>query len=121
MTLDPRTPVFVGAGLVNVRDRDAEPIDVMARATEQALDDASSARLRRRIGAVRVVWGVWPYRDPGRLVAERIGASIEKRAGWPPNAVMSSPAMCACATASEASLRIHATIGMRAWPKIMNE
>lgn len=75
MTLDPRTPVFVGAGLVNVRDRDAEPIDVMARATEQALDDASSARLRRRIGAVRVVWGVWPYRDPGRLVAERIGVA----------------------------------------------
>ena len=26
------------------------------------------------IDAVRVVWGVWPYRDPARLVAERIGA-----------------------------------------------
>lgn len=74
MTLDPRTPVIVGAGLVNDRDRSAEPIDVMVRATELALSDASSASLRRSVAAVRVVWGVWPYRDPGRLVAERIGA-----------------------------------------------
>lgn len=75
MTLDPRTPVIVGAGLVNDRDRHAEPIGMMVAATDQALDDAGGARLRERLEAVRVVWGVWPYRDPGRLVAERIGVA----------------------------------------------
>jgi acetyl-CoA C-acetyltransferase len=72
--IDPRTPVIVGAGQLNGRDYGNEPIDLMARSVEQALADAGAPGLARRVGAVRVVWGVWPYRDPGRLVAERIGA-----------------------------------------------
>ena len=48
----------------------------MARCTEAALDDSGRpAELRAALDSVRVVWGVWPYRDPGRLVADRIGAS----------------------------------------------
>lgn len=74
--LDPRTPVIIGAGQINHRERDAEPIDLMSRCAELALDDTgAAAALRARIDAVRVVWGVWPYRDPGRLVADRIGAA----------------------------------------------
>jgi acetyl-CoA C-acetyltransferase len=72
-TLDPRTPVIVGAGQINDREFGSEPIDLMTRCTEAALGDAGGAGLRERIDAVRVVWGVWPYADPGRLVAERIG------------------------------------------------
>lgn len=73
--LDPRTPVIVGAGQITDRDRGAEPVELMARCAELALDDTdAAAALRGRVGAVRVVWGVWPYHDPGRLVAERIGA-----------------------------------------------
>ena len=45
----------------------------MARCVEAALADSDAPALRRSITAVRVVWGVWPYADPGRLVAERIG------------------------------------------------
>lgn len=74
MTLDPRTPVIVGAGQRNDRDRGAEPIDLMVRCTEGAIADATTdGAIRLRIGAVRVVSGVWPYADPGRLVAERVG------------------------------------------------
>ncbi len=74
MTLDPRTPVIVGAGQINDREFGSEPIDLMVRCTEAALDDtAAGPTLRDRVGAVRVVWGVWPYADPGRLVADRIG------------------------------------------------
>ncbi|MFZ9018070.1 MAG: hypothetical protein ACO23O_13875 [Ilumatobacteraceae bacterium] len=73
MTLDPRTPVIVGAGQINDRDSTSEPIDLMTRCAEAALTDAAGTDLRGRIGAVRVVWGVWPYSDPGRLVAERLG------------------------------------------------
>ncbi len=72
--LDPRTPVIVGAGQLNDRDHGAEPIDLMVRCVEAAIGDAGTPTLRDRIQAVRVVWGVWPYRDPGRLVAARIGS-----------------------------------------------
>ncbi len=74
-SIDPRAPVIVGAGQLNDRDHGAEPIDLMTRCVEVALDDtAAAASLRGALDAVRVVWGVWPYRDPGRLVADRIGA-----------------------------------------------
>lgn len=73
MDLDPRTPVLVGAGQINDREFGSEPVDLMVRCTEAAIADTGAPGLRDRIGAVRVVWGVWPYVDPGRLVAERIG------------------------------------------------
>ncbi|MFW2334407.1 MAG: hypothetical protein ACN4IE_11500, partial [Ilumatobacter sp.] len=73
---DPRQPVIVGAGQLNDRAYGCEPIDLMARCVEAALDDTGAApSARAGIDAVRVVWGVWPYRDPGRLVAERIGVA----------------------------------------------
>ncbi len=73
--VDPRTPVIVGAGQLNERETGTEPIDLMARCVEAALDDSGApSPMRGVIDAVRVVWGVWPYRDPGRLVAERVGA-----------------------------------------------
>jgi acetyl-CoA C-acetyltransferase len=72
--IDERTPVIAGAGQHNARDHGSEPIDLMARCVEAALEDAGAPALRERISAVRVVWGVWPYADPGRLVATRIGA-----------------------------------------------
>lgn len=73
MSIDPRTPVVVGAGQINDRELGSEPIDLMVRCSEAALVDTGTTGLRDRIEAVRVVWGVWPYRDPGRLVAERLG------------------------------------------------
>ena len=72
--IDDRTPVIVGAGQYNGRDHGSEPIELMTRCVEAALADAAAPALRESISAVRVVWGVWPYADPGRLVAERIGA-----------------------------------------------
>ena len=72
--IDDRTPVIVGAGQHNERERGSEPIDLMARCVEAALADAGAPALREAIAAVRVVWGVWPYADPGRLVAARVGA-----------------------------------------------
>jgi acetyl-CoA C-acetyltransferase len=72
--IDDRTPVIVGAGQHNEREHGSEPIDLMARCVEAALADAGAPALREAISAVRVVWGVWPYADPGRLVASRVGA-----------------------------------------------
>jgi acetyl-CoA C-acetyltransferase len=74
--IEDRTPVIVGAGQYNARQSGSEPIDLMARCVEAALADAGATSLREAISAVRVVWGVWPYADPGRLVAARIGAPV---------------------------------------------
>lgn len=73
MNIDPRTPVIVGAGQLNDRDLGSEPVDLMVRCSDAALADTGASLRRDRIDAVRVVWGVWPYDDPGRLVAERLG------------------------------------------------
>jgi acetyl-CoA C-acetyltransferase len=75
-TIEPRTPVIVGAGQINDRELGSEPIDLMTRCAEAALDDTGvAADVRPAVDSVRVVWGIWPYRDPGRLVAERLGCS----------------------------------------------
>ncbi len=80
MALDPRTPVIVGVGQTLQRVdaiADArEPVDLIAEAVERAADDAGTRRLLAQAGALRVVRLLsWRYRDPGRLVAERVGAT----------------------------------------------
>ncbi len=73
--IDPRTPVIIGAGQINDREYGCEPVDLMTRCVEVALDDTgAAASVRPTIGDIRVVWGISPYQDPGRLVAERIGS-----------------------------------------------
>jgi acetyl-CoA C-acetyltransferase len=73
MSLDPRTPVLVGYGQINQREESAttEPVDLIERAARAAAD----ARVLEAVDAVRIVNLLsWRYRDPGRLVAQRIGA-----------------------------------------------
>lgn len=74
MTLDPRTPVLVGFGQVNQREENParEPVDLMAAAARHAGD----SRVLAAIDSVRIVNLLsWRYRDPGLLLAERIGAA----------------------------------------------
>ena len=70
----PRTPVLVGYGQVNQRDENpsVEPIDLMAAAARAAADP----RVLEAVDSVRIVNVLsWRYRDPGRLLAQRIHAS----------------------------------------------
>jgi len=81
--LDPRSPVIVGVGQLNQRvDQGAvplEPVDLMAEALDRASVDAAGGDRAAvlagadTIGVVSVL--SWRYRDPGALVAERVGAS----------------------------------------------
>ncbi len=78
MPVDPRTPVLVGYGQVNHRDeinpdaRSIEPIDLMVAAAQQAGD----SRVLETVDSIRVVNVLSAhYRDPGRLLGERIGAT----------------------------------------------
>jgi acetyl-CoA C-acetyltransferase len=73
--LDPHTPVLVGTGVATQRFDDPaegrEAVALMTAAAEAAgVDD-----LIRRAGVVFVPRGTWPYHDPGRTVAEAMGAA----------------------------------------------
>lgn len=80
-SLDPRTPVLVGAGQWSNRvDRGepaVEPVDMMAEALRRAAaDSGASADPLVKADAVRVVSTFSRrYRNAARLVADRIGAS----------------------------------------------
>jgi acetyl-CoA C-acetyltransferase len=78
-SLDPRTPVLVGVGQLDVDDDAAvatdEPVDLMERALRAAADDSGVPTLLGAVDSVRVVATLsWRYNDPGRLLAERVGA-----------------------------------------------
>ncbi|WP_157890671.1 acetyl-CoA acetyltransferase [Mycolicibacterium goodii] len=69
-----RTPVLIGYGQVDQHDENpaVEPVELMADAARIAADP----RVLRAVDSVRVVNLLsWRYRDPGRLLAERIGAA----------------------------------------------
>jgi acetyl-CoA C-acetyltransferase len=78
MPLDSRTPILVGAGAVQQREDDPrkarEPIELMVDALRRAAEDAGDSSLPARASSIRVPHGFWDYSDPGRLIAERVGA-----------------------------------------------
>ena len=73
--LDPRTPVLVGVGTAS---EPTEPSELMALAVENAARDAGSRSLLASIDRIAVPTGTWGYRDPGRLVADRVGATAAR-------------------------------------------
>src|SRR6476620_11190172 len=67
--VDPRTPVLVGAGVAHQR------FDDPAEAVEAVGEDSHAPALLAQAQVVHVPRGTWRYRDPGRIIAERVGAS----------------------------------------------
>ena len=80
--VDPRTPVLVGAAVVQQREEDParaeEPLALMARALELAAEDAGSRALLAQADVIRAPRGFWDYEDPCRQLAERFGASAAR-------------------------------------------
>ncbi len=77
MPVDPRTPVLIGYGQVNHRDEIdpetpcVEPVDLMAAAARQAAD----SHVLEAVDSIRVVHMLSAhYRNPGRLLGERLNA-----------------------------------------------
>jgi len=83
----PPVPVLVGVSQLLQRsdDLDAvrEPLELMVEAVQGAAEDAGSHELLARISSVRVIRGIWPYADPGRVVAERVGSAGAQTAFTP--------------------------------------
>ncbi len=82
MTLDSNTPVLIGVGFAEQRLEDpneaVEAFELMSKAAVAAARDAvgeeAMGRLLGEIDSIQVPQGMWPYTDPGRLVADRVGA-----------------------------------------------
>lgn len=75
--MDPRTPVVVGGGQLNRRHDPVEPVDLIVEAVRLAAADAGAPGLAEAVDSVRIVRMLsWRYADPGRLVAERLGAAV---------------------------------------------
>jgi acetyl-CoA C-acetyltransferase len=77
-SIDPRTPVLIGTGQFNNRvDRGAapcEPVDMMAEGLRRAEVDTGRDGVVAGADSIRVLMQLsWRYRDPGALVAERLG------------------------------------------------
>ncbi len=74
--MDPRTPVLVGAAASSSRLLPGDPpeaIELMALAAEAAAARAGSPGVLGRVDRIVVPRGTWGYRDPGRLLAARLG------------------------------------------------
>lgn len=69
--MDARTPVLAGVG---TSFADAEAVELMVEATRAAGADSGAAGLLAATERIVVPRGTWSYRDPARIVAERIGA-----------------------------------------------
>jgi acetyl-CoA C-acetyltransferase len=75
--LDPRTPILVGGGQLNQRENPVEPADMIVRAARLAAEDADAPAILEAADSVRIVGMLsWRYRDPGLLIAERLGAPV---------------------------------------------
>ena len=80
--LDPRTPVLVGIGIVEQRLDDpalaSEPIALMIDAVRRAGADAGITAELPAVERVLVPQGLWSYGDPGRMIADAIGAEAAR-------------------------------------------
>ena len=76
--LDPRTPVLVGIGVVQRREKDwtqaLEPLDLMIEAVRAAGEDCGAPALLADVELVSVPRGRWTYANPGRAIADAVGA-----------------------------------------------
>jgi acetyl-CoA C-acetyltransferase len=77
--LPPRTPVVAGVGVVSQEVDEPggglEALELMIAATQAAGEDSGAAGLLGAVQQVAVPHGTWTYSDPGRLIADRIGAN----------------------------------------------
>ena len=73
-------PAIVGVGQVVQRPGERElssalgPIELMLQAAAAAAEDAGAPGLLEQVGLVGVAGGWFRFRNPGQLVAERIGS-----------------------------------------------
>jgi acetyl-CoA C-acetyltransferase len=78
MPIAPRLPAIVGSAQRTQRVDDPRealsPLGLMEQSLRAAAEDAGAPKLLEELDAILVPRGLWRYGDPGRLLAERVGA-----------------------------------------------
>jgi acetyl-CoA C-acetyltransferase len=73
------TPVLVGVAAVQQKIQDyqraLEPVALMEQALRDAAEDAGCVDLLRKADEIMVPKSMWGYSDPGRLLADALGAN----------------------------------------------
>ena len=76
--MNPNTPVIIGVGQILQRAEDIEsaqePIGLMLEAARLAADDAGVSGALTSLDSVRVVRGIWRYKQPAGYIAAQLGA-----------------------------------------------
>ena len=84
---NPNTPVIVGISQLEQRLSDPllgkQPVDSMVNAVLAAAEDAGSKALVAQIESIRVIRGVWRYKQPAGYVAEKLGLTNVETIGTP--------------------------------------
>jgi acetyl-CoA C-acetyltransferase len=79
MSLDPRTPVLIGAGTATQRFDDPleglDPIGLLVEAARSAATDAGCPDALADLDVIYAMQGTWPMADPARVLAQCIGAT----------------------------------------------
>lgn len=79
MPIDPRAPVIVGVGAMTQHVTDPtgglDALELMAEATDRAGSDSGASGALGALDLVLASRGIWTYRDPGRVIAARFGAT----------------------------------------------
>ncbi len=75
MSVPDNYPVIVSVAAVENRSGDAEPVAMMVSASQQVLASVGHV-LDSAVDTVSVVRGIWPYVDPGTLVAQRLPGTV---------------------------------------------
>ena len=83
--MNPNTPVIIGVGQLLQRVADPleglEPIDMMVEAVKKASEDSGVPYLLPNVESVRVIRGMWRYRQPAGYVADAIGCPEAEKVG----------------------------------------
>jgi len=83
-TIDPRTPVVVGVAQIKQHPDDpadaVEASELMIRAVREAAIDSGVPELTAQLDFIGAVSGAWRYSDPGRLIADAVGADRARTA-----------------------------------------
>ena len=85
MGIEHNFPVLIGVGQVLNRITElAEakvPLSMMLEAVDLAAQDTARAGILKHVDSVRVIRGMWPYENPAKYIAEKIGVSTAETVG----------------------------------------
>lgn len=113
--IDPRTPVLVGVGAVQQKEKDParaeEAVALMTRAARLAGEDSGAPALLAELERISVPQGLWSYSDAARLVARAIGAQRARTTYAQVGILQQSLMSAACGRIAAGESRVEMVLG----------